>query len=410
MQNKMGKVETLPSPQEAIERINEAFSFTVQSEEVPVLAAKGRVLAQDIIAEEYLPAFNRSAMDGYSVFASDLAGASRENPVILSLAGEVLMGQESKEALQPGSCMYTPTGSAVPEGCEAVIMVEDTKKNEDGTVSFFREAKKGDNMLLKGENVYPGKKVLSAGQTLGIADTASLAALGFTSVKAAKRPVVGILSTGDELVEIGEKPADGQVRDINSLSLALAAKEAGAEVKSYGIVRDKEDKLTDFVRRALSECDMVLISGGSSMGEKDYTEKIVEELGTLILHGIRMKPGKPVIIGNAGGKPVIGVPGNPISAYFVTRVFVRKLILKMLGSAQQELFIEAVLTKDVRANKKRSQFDFGKLSVKDGKTFVEPVRTQSGLITSMAECDAFFVTMVGDGDRKAGETVTVHPL
>lgn len=410
MQKKMGPVNSLPSPAEALEIIDKAFSFEIRKEEISLMEAKGRILAEDVLAEEYLPAFNRSAMDGYSVIASDTAGASKETPAVLTLSGEVLMGTEAKASLTAGSCMYTPTGSAVPEGCEAVVMVEDTKKNEDGTVSVFKEYQKGENVMLKGESVFPGKKILSRGRKLNISDIGSLAALGIIKVPVVCRPVVGILTSGDELVKIEETPKEGQIRDINSATLALTVEEAGAKAKVYGIIRDEENLLSETVKQALSECDMVLISGGSSMGEKDSTEQIVESLGTLILHGVRMKPGKPVIVGSADGKPMIGVPGNPISAYFVTRLFVKKIILKMLGSSELEFFIESTLKGDVKANRKRSQFDFAKLSVEDGACMAEPVRTSSGLIPTMAECDAFFVTLFGNGDRKAGEKVTVHPL
>ena len=410
MQKRMGSVETLPAPTDAVKIIDGAFSFEVQAEEVTLMDAKGRALAEDILADEYLPVFNRSGMDGYSVYAADLKGATKENPVTLPLAGEVLMGEAADTPLAKGSCVYTPTGAAVPEGTESVIMVEDTKKNDDGTISFYKDIEAGKNVILKGSDVFPGKKVLSQGRVLNIADIGSLAALGYTKVKVAKKPLVGIISTGDELIEINEQPKNGQVRDINSTTLALAVEEAGGIAKNYGIVKDEEDKLTAFVKNAIDECDMVLISGGSSMGEKDATEQIIESFGTLVLHGIRMKPGKPTIVGNVDGKPVIGVPGNPISAYFVTRVFVKKILTKMIGAQAEELFVDAILTKNVKENKQRSQFDFAKLSAKDWTTYAEPVKTQSGLMTSMAECDAFFVTLLGNGDRKEGEKVTVHPL
>lgn len=410
MQKRMGSVETLPAPADAVKIIDEAFSFDVQAEEVSLMEAKGRSLAEDVLADEYLPVFNRSGMDGYSVYATDLEGATKDNPVTLPLAGEVLMGEAADTPLAKGSCVYTPTGAAVPEGTESVIMVEDTKKNDDGTISFYKDIEAGKNVILKGSDVFPGKKVLSKGRILNIADIGSLAALGYTKVKVAKKPLVGIISTGDELIEISEQPKNGQVRDINSTTLALAVEEAGGIAKNYGIVKDEEDKLTAFVKNAIDECDMVLISGGSSMGEKDATEQIIESFGTLVLHGIRMKPGKPTIVGNVDGKPVIGVPGNPVSAYFVTRVFVKKILFKMIGAKAEELFVDAILTQDVKENKQRSKFDFAKLSAKDWTTYAEPVKTQSGLMTSMAECDAFFVTQLGNGDRKEGEKVTVHPL
>ncbi len=410
MQKKMGSVETLPSPQEAIQIIDGAFTFDVEAEETPLMEAKGRALAEDILADEYLPVFNRSGMDGYSVHSEDIKGASKDDPITLPLAGEVLMGEAAETPLSFGTCVYTPTGAAVPEGTDAVVMVEDTKKNDDGSITFFKDIESGKNVILKGSDVYPGKKILSKGRILNISDIGSLVTLGRMSVKVAKKPLVGILSTGDELIDISESPKPGQVRDINSLTLALTVEEAGARAKMYGVVKDEEEQLTEAVKKAIDECDMVLISGGSSMGEKDATEQIIEKFGTLVLHGIRMKPGKPTIVGNVGGKAVIGVPGNPVSAYFVTRVFVKKILYKMLGACAQELFVESILTGNVKENKQRSKFDFAKLSAKDGISYAEPVPTQSGLMTSMAECDAFFVTMLGNGDRKEGEKVTVHPL
>lgn len=410
MQKKMGKINTLPSPQEAIRIMEESFDFRRNTEKVSLFEAKGRVLAEDILADAYFPEFDRSAMDGYSVIAKDLQGASKDSPVVLKLTGDVPMGKRAECTLSEGTCVYTPTGAAVPEGCESVAMVEDTAKNEDGTVSFFKEIEPEKNVIRKGAGLYPGKQILPASRTLNVADIGTLATIGVTEVPVVKKPVVGILCSGDELIGIEETPKEGQIRNSNSLTLALTVEEAGAEAKVYGIVKDQEELLLAKVKEALSECDMVLISGGSSMGEKDVTEQIVESVGTLILHGIRMKPGKPVILGNAEGKPVVGVPGNPVSAYFVTRVFVKRLIRNMLGAEKDELFIEAVLTKDVKENKKRSQFDFGKLSVEDGKTYVTPVKMSSGLMASTAVCDAFFVTPIGNGDRKAGETVTVHPL
>lgn len=410
MQTKMGPVNALPSPQEAIQIINDAFSFQVQTETIPLLEAKGRTLAETIKAEEYLPVFNRSAMDGYSVIASDTKGASKDHPVILKLAGEVLMGDAADKPLESGTCVYTPTGAAVPEGTESVIMVEDTAKNDDGTVSIFAEIEPDTNVILKGSDVYPGKVVLEKGRILNISDIGALAVLGKTKVEVAKKPLIGILSTGDELIDISETPKPGQVRDVNSATLALLMEELGGISKMYGIVKDEKESLSLSIQKAIEECDMVLVSGGSSMGEKDATEEIIDQLGELILHGIRMKPGKPTIIGNVNGKPVIGVPGNPISAFFVARIFVKKILLNMLGAEQEELFVDAILTKDLKANKKRSQFNFAKLHAEDWVSYAEPVKMQSGLMTSIAGCDAFFATMLGNGDRHEGEKVTVHPI
>ncbi|MBR2696574.1 MAG: molybdopterin molybdotransferase MoeA [Parasporobacterium sp.] len=410
MQTKMAPVNQLPSPPEAIKLIGEAFSFVPETEMIAIGEANGRTLAEDIKAEEYLPVFNRSSMDGYSVIAADTKGASEENPVVLKLAGEVLMGDAADKPLEPGTCIYTPTGAAVPEGTESVVMVEETKNNGDGTISFLKEIAPNKNVILKGEDVYPGKVVLEKGRILTVCDIGALAVLGRTEVCVAKKPLVGILSTGDELIDISESPLPGQVRDVNTLTLTLLVEELGAIAHPYGIVKDEEEALFAKVKAAIEECDMVLISGGSSMGEKDATEKIIDELGTLILHGIRMKPGKPTIVGDVGGKPVLGVPGNPISAYFVTRVFVKKILHQMMGAKSEELFVDALLTKDMTVNKQRSQFNFAKLHAEDWVCYAEPIKMQSGLMTSIAGSDAFFATMLGTGDRKDGDKVTVHPL
>ncbi len=408
MQKMMGPVNTLPTAKEAMRMIDDAFCFETSSEEVDIKEALGRVLAEDIEASEYVPGFNRSAMDGYSVIAADTKGASDDAPVKLRLAGQVLMGCGADLPIEKGTCVYTPTGAAVPKGTESVVMVEDTTVNKDGTISIFKEISAGKNVITKGDDVTPGKKIFESGRLLKISDLGSLAALGKSRVKVVRRPVVGILVTGDEIVGIDEAPKDGQVRDVHSTTLTLLVEASGAVARLYGVIKDNEDLLRQKLKTALKECDMVLISGGSSMGEKDSTEKVIDEAGEVILHGIKIKPGKPTIIGRAEDKPVIGVPGHPVSAFFITRVFVKKLIGKMLGIKNEELFVKAILTGGVKVNKKRMQFCFASLHTEDGKTYAEPFNTKSGLITSLAGADVFFALGDEDGDKNPGDEITVY--
>lgn len=405
MQQKMGPTGALPLPEDAMKIMTEAFSFTVVCEEVSLLQACGRVLAEDIAADEYLPMFNRSAMDGYSVYASDIKGASKEHPVTLPLVGEVCMGDAADTPLAQGTCVYTPTGAAVPQGTQSVVKVEDTQKNADGTISFLSEIAADENVIKKGEDVYPGKVILQKGRILNISDIGAIGVLGKTTIKVAQKPKVGIISTGDELVDISEPIKEGQIRDINSTTLALLAQEIGCIPVRYGIVKDEEELLFAKVKEAVDACDMVLISGGSSMGEKDVTEQIVERFGTLILHGIRVKPGKPTIVGNVDGKPVIGVPGNPISAFFITRVFLKNIMLQMMGAKKEEVLVDVTLQKEMKANKNRTQYNFAKLSVQDATVFAQPIKMQSGLMTSIAGCDAFLSTDAGGSGFAAGESV-----
>lgn len=409
MNNKMKPAVFLPTAKEALNLIDDSFNFEKFSEAVDIFDANERVLAEDIYANEFVPSFNRSAMDGYSVYADDVKDANADNPIKLLKDGEVLMGDSTDKILEHGKCVYTPTGAFVPEGTQSVVMVEDTKENSDGTISIYKSIESGKNVTLKGDDVFPGKKVFSKGRKLNISDIGAFAAMGITKVKVNKKPIVAILSTGDELVDVNDVPKEGQIRDVNSTTLALVINQNGGIAKNYGIVKDEEDILLDTVKKAIDECDMVLISGGSSMGEKDATEKIVEELGELILHGIRMKPGKPTIIGKIKGKPVFGVPGHPVSAFFVTRVFVKRVLDIMLGQKYDNRIIKAILTNDVKVNKERSVFTFAKLYKKDDELYyVEPLKAQSGLITSMAECDGFFeVPYDGDG-FKSGDNIYVN--
>ncbi len=409
MNNKIRPAIYLPTAKEALNIIDESFSFNIEFESVDIFDANERILSEDIFANEFVPSFNRSAMDGYSVYDEDVKDASLDNPVKLIKAGEVLMGDTTDKKLEHGTCVYTPTGAFVPEGTKSVVMVEDTKENEDNTISVFKAIESGKNVTLKGDDVFPGKKVFSKGRKLNISDIGAFAAMGITKVNVNKKPVVAILSTGDELVDVNETPKEGQIRDVNSTTLALAIYQNGGIARPYGIIKDEENILIDTVKKAVQECDMVLISGGSSMGEKDATEKIIEELGELILHGIRMKPGKPTIIGKINEKPVFGVPGHPVSAFFVTRVFVKRVLEKMLGQKSDNKIVEAVLTSDVKVNKERSVFTFAKLYKNDDDLFyVEPLKAQSGLITSMAECDGYFMVDHDGNGFKAGDKIFIN--
>ena len=407
MNNKMKPAVLLPTVNEVLNLIDDCFSFEPEAENIKIFDALGRILATDIEANEFVPSFNRSAMDGYSVFANDIENASKDNPVKLVLKGEVLMGDKADFSLEHNTCIYTPTGAAVPIGTECVVMVEDTK-NDNGIISIFKPTEKGKNVTLKGDDVFPGKNVFKKGRKLNISDIGALAAMGITDILVNKKPIVGIISTGDELVQISDVPKDGQIRDVNSTTLALVINQSGAIAKNYGIVKDEEDVLLNVVKEAINECDIVLISGGSSMGEKDATEKIIESLGQLILHGIRMKPGKPTIIGKINNKPVFGVPGHPVSAFFVSRVFVKKIILKMLGQSFDDNQIEAILTTDVKVNKERTVFNFVKLYKDNNTTYATALKTQSGLITSMAQCDGFFAVHHDGNDLHQGDKIIVN--
>ena len=285
------------TPEEVLALIETEFSPVANTETVSMGDAMGRVLAQDVTAVEYVPDFNRSTVDGYAVRARDTFGCSDAIPAILRLQAEVLMGQDAAFILNPDACAAVPTGGAVPQGADSVVMLEYTEDYGDGTIGISKPAAPGENMIFRGDDVCPGKVILQKGRVLSSQDIGALAAIGQTQVAVVKPLTVGVISTGDELVPPHVTPGPGQVRDVNSPMLEAMLQAHGVKVVNYGIVVDDEALLDAKVRQAVSQCDAVLLSGGSSVGVKDAACRIIESLGSLLLHGIAIKPGKPTILG-----------------------------------------------------------------------------------------------------------------
>ena len=379
------------TPEEVLRLIHDKFRPVAElAESVPLTAAAGRTLSEDIIAKEYVPDFNRSTVDGYAVRAADTFGCSDAIPAILSLQGEIRMGEDAGFALLRENCAYVPTGGALPEGADCAVMLEYTEDYGDGTIGILKPGAPGMNVIFRGDDVYPGKVVLQAGRVLSAQDIGALAAVGRTAVPVQRKLKIGVISTGDELVPPGQKPLPGQVRDVNTALLSALLTEQGAEVHSYGIIVDDEDLLLETVTRAVQECDAVLLSGGSSVGVKDASCRIIESLGELLLHGIALKPGKPTIMGRAGNKPLIGLPGHPVAAFVVARLFVVPLLDRLSGRERPLWSVTAELSESVGANHGRAQVNPCRLLRQDGRVLALPIRSKSGLITQLAGADGFF--------------------
>lgn len=398
---------TVKTPEEVLHILETAFPPSPRPEEVPLAEALGRVLIASITAAEFVPGFDRSTVDGYAVRSEDTFGCSDALPAILTLRGEVLMGEGAGRALEPGQCVAVPTGGAMPAGSDAAVMLEHTEDYGDGTIGICKSAAPGTNLIFKGDDVRPGQMVLPAGRRLAAQDIGALAAMGVSRVAVSRRPVVGIISTGDELVAVDETPGEGQVRDVNSAMLRALAEEAGARTICFGILKDDESLLRETLDRALERCDVVLISGGSSVGMKDAACRVMEDRGDLLFHGIAMKPGKPTILGSAGGKPVFGLPGHPVAAFFVSRLFVRPLLDRLQGCASRRHGVPAVLTEAVSANHGRAQYMGVFLSERDGVRCASPIRGKSGLITTLANSDGYFYIPRDCEGVAAGETIEV---
>ena len=379
------------TPEEVWALIDAQFSpLADHCQEVALDAAIGRVLAEDVETTEYVPDFNRSTVDGYAVRARDTFGCSDAIPAMLPLAGEVLMGEDAAAPLAPETCVYVPTGGAVPEGADSVAMIEYTEDYGDGTIGISKAVAPGQNMIFRGDDVYPGKVILEKGRLLGSQDIGALAAIGKVRVGVAKKLCVGVISTGDELVPPQDTPGPGQVRDVNSAMLAAMLSAYGAEVRAYGIVVDDAALLAEKVDQALADCDAVLLSGGSSVGVKDATCRIIEERGTLLFHGIAVKPGKPTIFGKDGNKPLIGLPGHPVAAYFITKLFVLPLLARLEGCTLHRYSVTAKISENIGANDGRALYQSCRLEETPEGLVAHPIRGKSGLITTLAGSDGYF--------------------
>ena len=381
---------SVKTPEEVLALIENEFAPVAETELVSLAAAMGRVLAEDIAAEEYVPDFDRSTVDGYAVRARDTFGCTDAIPAILPLQGEVLMGQGAEFVLDKECCAAVPTGGAVPEGADSVVMLEYTEDYGDGTIGVLKSVAPGQNMIFRGDDVYPGKVILQKGRVLSSQDIGALAAIGRVQVPVVRKLTVGVISTGDELVSPEVKPGPGQVRDVNSPMLEAMLGAFGVRVINYGIVIDNEILLSEKVTQAVGECDAVLLSGGSSVGVKDAACRIIESMGSLLLHGIAIKPGKPTILGKTGYKPLVGLPGHPVAAYFITKLFVLPLLSRLTGRKQEIYTTTAQVSESISANHGRAQYHCCRLERKEGKLIAYPIRGKSGLITTLAGADGYF--------------------
>ena len=360
-------------------------------QEVSLLQARGRFLAEDLLAPEDLPPYSRSTMDGFAVRAKDCFGARENEPVVLKLVGEIEMGQVPAFSLRPGEAARIATGGMLPKGADAVVMVEYTEEIGD-LVEIRRPVAPGENVLLQGEDVSQGKVLFSQGTRLNPGRIGLLAGLGITRVQVYSAPRVGIISTGDELVPPEASIKRGQIRDINSYTLATAVEEAGGRPKLYGIVPDKQEALVAKVQEAFSENDVVLVSGGSSVGTRDFTLAAISSLpeAELLAHGVAVRPGKPTILARAQGKAVFGLPGQVASALLVFYILVRPLLFHLQGAPEPALFLPKVWAK-VRRNipsaQGREDYYRVKLFEEGQELWAEPIFKRSGLISSMAEAN-----------------------
>jgi molybdopterin molybdotransferase len=371
-------------------------------EEIPLGEALHRVLVRDMVAREDIPGFARTTVDGYAVRAADTAGASEGIPAILRVAGEVAMGREPAGPLAAGEGFSLPTGAMLPPGADAAVMVEHTERIGE-EVLVKSPVAPGENVILRAEDFARGSVILPRGRLLSPRDTGILAAAGYERIAVYRKPAVGIISTGNELVPVGSVPGPGQVRDANGPMCAAFAGELGCRPVRYGIIRDDRNALGRALDRAAGECDAVLLSGGSSKDVRDLAASIIAEKGEVLVHGIGIAPGKPTIIGRAGGRPVLGLPGHPASAYVILHALAGPLLSAMSGLTREERRVTAVLSENIPSRKGRVEFVRVKLD--GGKAL--PCFGKSGLLNTFAGSDGLVKVPAESEGIEAGETVEV---
>lgn len=365
-----------------------------RTEGVPLREALGRVLATPIWSPEDVPPYSRSTVDGYAVRSQDTFGASESMPAMLSLVEDIAMGSVPKLAIDSGQASAIPTGGALPEGADACVMVENTSFLGEGMVLVYAPASPGENVVEKGEDIKEGDLVFPAGHYLRPSDVGALSALGITSVPVQSKVKIAIISTGDEIVDPGATPQGGQIRDVNAYSLWAAAQAIGAEPIDMGISKDTYPELHSLVEKALPQADIVVISGGSSVGERDVVARVVDDLGPpgVLVHGVAVKPGKPIIIGICQGKPVFGLPGHPVSALLAFDLFVRFIVGKMgaagdRGIDASETWVEAKLGRSMASFPGRQVSVQVRLVWDGDELWAEPVLGKSGLISTLTRAD-----------------------
>lgn len=394
----------------ALEKLSPHLQPLPGSEDVALDEALGRVLAADLAAPEPLPAFARSTVDGYAVRARDTFGASESLPALLNLAGQVAMGEAPERPLQPGQAVQVPTGGALPPAADAVVMFEHTG-GAAGLLEVYRPVAPGENAVRPGEDFAEGGLLLPAGQRLRPADLGALAALGLTRAAVRRRPRVGIISTGDEVIPVNGKPRAGQVRDVNSHFLAGLVRQAGGEPELAGIVPDEREALAGRVAEILPRVDVLLLSGGSSVGARDHALAVMESLGPpgVLVHGLALKPGKPTVIGVAGEKPVFGLPGHPGAAAAVFRAVVRPVLLT-LGGVRETVGpqVAARLAVNLPSASGREEFVRVRLSARPDGWWAEPVEGPSGFLSTFVRSDGFVVLPLEATGLTAGTQVLVE--
>ena len=385
-----------------------------QTEQVGLRQALGRIAACDMVNAEDNPAFDRSTVDGYAVRSQDLAAASAVTPVSLRLVGEVRMGRGYDGKISTGEAVRIPTGGMLPDGADAVLMQEYTAVGVAETVLAGRSVTSRENMVVRGDDVTAGTVVLAAGSKIGVPDLGVLASCGFARVPVIKKPVVTVVTTGDEIIPPEATPLPGQIRDVNSFTLAALAELAGCEVIQAERVADSQAGLTSVLQAALATSDLILVSGGSSVGDRDYTTVAVESLpgARTLFHGVALKPGKPTLLAMVGHTALFGIPGHTVAAMTVFHEIVKPALAARQGMQADNghFVIQAQLGSELRPDAERDEIFRVWLEQTESGVIAWPLPAKSGLVTVMTRAHGMVYLPAGHAKLAAGDPVDVQLL
>lgn len=373
---------------EAKNKIKEEFNkVCLETERINILDAVGRYVSKNIVAPIDVPGFNRSTVDGYAIISKDTFGASESIPSFLKYKGNIEMGTEADVNLKSGECYYVPTGGMLPIGADSVVMIEytETLGNE---ICIQKPTAPGQNILKKDEDLKNGEVIFKKGHRLRPQDIGMLAGIGIVNIDVYEKVKVSIVSTGDELVPPTEELKPGKIKDMNTYSLSAASAEDGCVIIERAIVKDDRDLLKSKIQECASNSHVVLVSGGSSMGDKDYTKDVINDIGSpgVFIHGISIKPGKPTIIGRVDNTAVFGLPGQPVSALVIYKVFVSFLIKEIYYNEKSiNQYIQGEISSNIPSAPGREHYVMVNIKEKKEKTIIEPVYGKSGMLSMMAK-------------------------
>ncbi len=422
MRDMLGREEVV-TIEKALELIFKNFSPALPPEvKIKIEDFYQRILSRDICSPEDLPQFARSTVDGFAVDSSDTFGAAEGMPAYLNIAGEILMGEEPAFGIKKNEAAKIATGGMLPKGADAVVMIEHVQqvvatrnRADENMIEVIKPAAPGENVIQAGEDVRKGDLIFKKGHRLRPQDAGALAGIGITEIFVYEKPIVSIISTGDEIVPAGSRLKPGQVRDINSFNLAGLIAEAGGNPAKQGIFSDEYAVIRNIVEKSLEDSSMVLISGGSSVGTKDMTAKIINDIGKpgVLFHGVSIKPGKPMIGGIVNNKPIFGLPGHPAAITVCFEQFIEPVLTKLTGLSENKFrskktAVTAKMAKNIASSSGREDHIRVALEERGSEVWANPILGKSGLITTLVKADGIVVIPLRKLGIEQGEVVEVR--